>query len=225
MALIINVSSRKESDVRPYRYLDASFKTIGNVLPVYSPFTQEDVREQGSRRYVPAEEPQRRPRAVFTSSGRRYALDPQSVQVLGGVRRVYLDRVLAAEGLDEVDGEWRIQYGGLYPAQDNSLRDVDAIRNSIRNIFLFSLRERIIMPDFGSCLGDVIGSTMTDGQLVVVKEMVEKMMNWEPRISLDDVSVSFDPDQYLVIISVRYSVPGLDVAPDVVQMNVSVKDQ
>ena len=169
MALVVRVSPGGRSASRPYRYRDASFKTIGNVLPAYSSFTQADVRLQGSRHYVAAEEPQRAPRMVFTSSGRRYALDPRSVAVLGGVRRVFIDSVLEAEGLSEVDGTWRLQYGGVYRMSENSLVDLDAVRNSVRNLFLFSLRERIIVPEFGSCLNDVIGSSMTDGQMVAVR--------------------------------------------------------
>lgn len=223
MALVINVAYSKKSDARSYVYKDASFKTIGNVLPKYVDFTQGEIYVYIGKRYIRFAEEQRKPRAIFTSSGRRYPI--HAYEIAG--KSINLERILGLEGVVQggsITGTWQIQFGGLYSPSDNSLYDADAIRNSIRNIFIFSLRERIILPTFGSCLADIIGSTMTDGQTIVVKEMVEKMMNWERRIKLEDVMVSKYPDEYQVEITITYSVPTLRLTAQNLSMMISVTD-
>lgn len=220
MAIIVNISKDgRQGNARKHVYKDASFKNIGNTLPSYIRFLSSDVIVSSGRSYVNVGKSQRTPRKIFTSSGRRYDVLPSDV----AGESVDITRIVSAEG--GVDGTWMVQMSGIYRMAENSLYDAEAIRNSIVNIFTFTLRERVLIPDFGSCLNDIIGMPLTDAKVVVIKEMVEKMLEWERRVSVNDVAVRFDADSGVVSILLAYSIPALNVRSTSFEMNISIEDE
>lgn len=237
MALVINVAYTNKSESKSYIYKDASFKTIGNVLPTYVEISTDliETDNKTGKRYfsfkdVPYSD-QKLPKKIFTDVGRRYEIFPY--EVIGSA--IYLERIINDEKkwFEEENEDktyelgsrtWKVQYGGLVNSIDNSIYDREAIKNSIKNIFTFSLRERIILPEFGSCLDEVIGSSITDGQSVVIREMVEKMMGWEPRINLQNVTLSQNPDEYEISIGIVYGIPSLKISQESLEMLIKVTD-
>lgn len=223
MALVIDVTYRKTSEAKSYVYKDANFKTIEKTLPKYIDFTSNDIVVYKEKRGISINENQRTPRKIFTSSKRRYELYHYDID--GNF--INLERILKSEGIESgssIPGIWKVQLGPLINMQDNSMFDREAIKNSIKNLFTFHLRERILIPGFGNCLDDMIGSSMTDGQMVIAKEMVEKMMEWERRIDLTDVDLKYDPDNYEILIKITYSIPSIKVASETLSVLINVRD-
>ncbi len=96
-----------------------------------------------------------------------------------------------------LDGEQRIAWsvGG------------DNISESIRIILLTEPGERLMLPDFGAGLKQYLfePNTVTTHRL-----MQEKIVNalgiWEPRIKVEEVDISFDPeDARACWVTIRYS--------------------
>jgi phage baseplate assembly protein W len=227
MALVINVAYNNVSEAKSYIYKDASFKTIGNILPKYIEFGTSNIKTAvingNTKKYINFNDNQRIPRMIFTSSKRRYEIYPYEIEG----NAIYIDRILREEGINDSDiGSelWKLQLSGIVQQQSNSLYDRNAIKNSIRNLFNFSLRERIILPSYGSVLNDLIGVAMTDGQNIATREAVEKMMGWEPRIKLQDVSVKQNPDNYEIDIQIIYAIPALKLTGETLSFLISVTD-
>lgn len=237
MALVINVAYNNVSDARSYIYKDASFKTIGNILPKYQNFSKSDIKYDQStgKLYINFTDDQRIPKKIFSSSGRRHEI--YSYEIDG--KAIYIGRILSDEGINtdsitpltadtfiqnlDING-WKIQMSGVVQQQANSLYDREAIKNSIRNLFNFSLRERIILPSYGSVLNDLIGVAMTDGQRIATREAIEKMMGWESRIKLQDISVEQNPDTYEIAIKIVYAIPSLKLSGEILSFLINVTD-
>jgi uncharacterized protein len=68
------------------------------------------------------------------------------------------------------------------------------IRESIAIILKTNLRERLAMPSFGAGLGAFLFEPNNAGTHARVVNAIETALKqWEPRIALDDVTVSADP--------------------------------
>ncbi|PJF40821.1 MAG: baseplate protein [Phototrophicales bacterium] len=92
--------------------------------------------------------------------------------------------------------------GWFFPLQldDNGqVRTVsyeEAVRQSIWMILSTAKGERVMRPDFGCGIHDLVfglSNTATLGR--VVSEVRQALTLWEPRIELVDVTADFDPQQ------------------------------
>jgi Bacteriophage baseplate protein W len=69
--------------------------------------------------------------------------------------------------------------------------DVDDIRQSIRLILETDPGERVMRPDFGAGLRQLLFEPINTHTLVMVQHRVEQaLLTWEPRINVDRVTVS-----------------------------------
>lgn len=82
----------------------------------------------------------------------------------------------------------------------------DNIREMIRVILLTEPGERLQLADFGGGAGRFLFEPNTVGTRRQVQERIEEaLQRWEPRISLQNVSVEEDPDDpQSAIATVRY---------------------
>jgi len=92
------------------------------------------------------------------------------------------------------------------------LTDSEAIYNSISNIFHWYKGERILNPEFGNPLLEYIYEPINERTskniAIAMKNAIEL---WEPRVELQLVEVTPNPDAQEYVISIRYSVPVLDL--------------
>jgi Bacteriophage baseplate protein W len=81
------------------------------------------------------------------------------------------------------DGRWAFSEG-----EDN-------IREAIRIILKTELKERLFLPDFGGGLSQMIAEPNTVTTRAEIQHRIQKSLKaWEPRISLESVTVDASPD-------------------------------
>ena len=91
--------------------------------------------------------------------------------------------------------------------------NVQAVKNSIRNIFTWIPGERILLPEFGSKLYSLLyeGITpLTEEQIIA--EIRQCVSEWEPRVRVTevvDVSTIEDHEDNTIHLEIRYIIPEL----------------
>lgn len=90
--------------------------------------------------------------------------------------------------------------GWSFPVQpDENMKDValasyeEDIRQAIRIILETNQGERVMRPDFGAGLRAMVFEPLNTTTIALVKHRVEEaLITWEPRINVQDVSVTID---------------------------------
>ena len=68
--------------------------------------------------------------------------------------------------------------------------DLQAIQNSIKNIFLWKKGERIIQPNFGSDVHKILFQPITNATAKnLAMEIRSSLETWEPRIKINEVGI------------------------------------
>ncbi len=84
------------------------------------------------------------------------------------------------------------------------------VRQAIRIILGTNHGERVMRPDFGAGLQAMLFEPMTATTLALVEHTVQRaLVEWEPRIDLEKVRVSFDKDdpaQGRLLVEIEYRV-------------------
>jgi phage baseplate assembly protein W len=85
-------------------------------------------------------------------------------------------------------------------------RGPDNVRECIRHVLLTEQGERVMLPDFGGGAGRFLFEPNTVSTRRRIQERIQdSLRRWEPRISLQAVSVEEDPDDPSgAIATVRY---------------------
>ena len=95
----------------------------------------------------------------------------------------------------------------------DKLVNVNAIRNSLDNIFSWTPGERILNPEFGTNLRKLLYEGITDFNVEqIVAEIKHAVAQWEPRVqvaNIVDVSTVEDHENNTVHLKVIYTIPGL----------------
>jgi uncharacterized protein len=82
--------------------------------------------------------------------------------------------------------------------------EIDA---AIRLILSTMPGERVMRPDFGCAMWNVVFAPLTAGTLGLVEKTVREALDrWEPRISLDRVEADADHDRAAVVIQLDYRI-------------------
>jgi phage baseplate assembly protein W len=90
--------------------------------------------------------------------------------------------------------------------------DLDALRNSIYNIFTTSPGEKILTPEFGLNLLKYLFSPITERNADEIKRDIKiGIGRFEPRMVLINVSVVPNEDQNEYDITVEFDVPALNI--------------
>lgn len=86
--------------------------------------------------------------------------------------------------------------------------DEREIEQAIRIVLATSVGERAMRPEFGCRIHDYVFAPVTAGTAgLLAFEVRNALERWEPRITVDDVVVSYDAnDQSVVYIDIRYRV-------------------
>jgi phage baseplate assembly protein W len=79
----------------------------------------------------------------------------------------------------------------------------DNIREAIEVTLMTSRSERLMLPDFGGSLRNFLFEPNTTATRRLVQEDIEKVLGvWEPRITVQSVDVSADPNDARAVVAV-----------------------
>ena len=91
-----------------------------------------------------------------------------------------------------------------------TIRDEDAIKRSVRNIIFTILGEKPFDPNFGSVINESLFDLNTNlSEIRVSDEIRSSLLNYEPRISNIDVTVTVAPDTNEMNCTVQYDITGI----------------
>ena len=98
------------------------------------------------------------------------------------------------------------------------LKNANAIARSVRNIVMTYPGEKFFQPDFGSRVSRLLFENVDDITASQIQEEIEySINNYEPRVSLVNVSVVADNDNASFDAIITYDIIGADVAPQELQ--------
>jgi len=89
--------------------------------------------------------------------------------------------------------------------------DINAVQDGITNMFLFAPGERILYPTFGNSLYKYLYQPINDLTAKQLGRAVVAMFEqWEPRVTIQTVTVTPNPDANYYKVAVTYSIPTLN---------------
>lgn len=99
----------------------------------------------------------------------------------------------------------------IYPLQDvQALYDIEAVKTSIANCFLTSPGQRVLSPTYGIDLRRYIFQPMDADTAYFMREDILRLLpQFEPRITIRNVTVIPDPDNQQYDITLEIDVPSL----------------
>lgn len=92
--------------------------------------------------------------------------------------------------------------------------DQKAIEQSLKNLFRTNRGERLFQPEIGTNIRSLLFQSDADlGEIETMKESLKSLIrNFEPRISLQNLDIDFQPDKNEINISIKYTLKsGADV--------------
>jgi len=92
----------------------------------------------------------------------------------------------------------------------NDLKDIQAIRASIANIFDWRQGMRILDPLFGNIIYRYVYEPLNDLTIKNLKADVLRMLEYEPRINVKQIDANSVKDHELLI-NILYQIPSLDI--------------
>ena len=100
-----------------------------------------------------------------------------------------------------------------------SINDEDAIKRSVKNIIFTILGEKPFQPLFGSVINQSLFELSTAlSEMKVSDEITQSLLNYEPRISNIDVTVTVAPDTNEMNVTVQYDIVGIPAPPQQVDV-------
>ena len=91
-----------------------------------------------------------------------------------------------------------------------TIRNEDAIKRSVKNIIFTILGEKPFEPNFGSVINESLFDLNTNlSEIRISDEIRSSLLNYEPRISNLDVTVTVAPDTNEMNCTVQYDITGI----------------
>jgi len=86
-----------------------------------------------------------------------------------------------------------------------TLKNEDAIKASVKNLILTKNFERLFHPEIGCQVNSLMFENLDNATLASIKYTIENVIkNFEPRVTLTDVTVKDDPDVNAVAIVITF---------------------
>lgn len=85
--------------------------------------------------------------------------------------------------------------------------DVNAIKQSVKNLVMTNHYERLFHPEIGSQVTGLLFEPFSPVlQAMLERAIVNTITNFEPRVRLLNVDVSLNPDNYTAFVSVTFTI-------------------
>ena len=90
------------------------------------------------------------------------------------------------------------------------VEDVNAVKRSVKNLVQTNFYERPFHPELGCGVRELLFENFTPITGIYIKRKIEEVLtNYEPRISLEQVSVDDDQDKNRLVVDVYFYVQGV----------------
>lgn len=85
-------------------------------------------------------------------------------------------------------------------------KDVDSVKQSIKNLILTDKGERLMQPDIGCKVRSLLFDNFSPQTKIVARQTItETIEQYEPRAELINISISPDPDNNYMFISIVFN--------------------
>ena len=99
----------------------------------------------------------------------------------------------------------------------NVVEDVVAVKRSVRNLIQTNFYERPFHPELGCGIRELLFENFTPMTKIFLQRKIEEVLiNYEPRINLQNVAVDDDQDRNRLVVDIYFYVVGVP-GPQVVQ--------
>ena len=99
----------------------------------------------------------------------------------------------------------------------NVVEDIIAIKRSVRNLVQTNFYERPFHPELGCGIRELLFENFTPMTKIFLQRKIEEVLiNYEPRINLQNVAVDDDQDKNRLVVDIYFYVVGVP-GPQVVQ--------
>ena len=99
----------------------------------------------------------------------------------------------------------------------NVVEDVIAVKRSLRNLIQTNFYERPFQPELGCGIRELLFENFTPMTKVFLERKIEEVLvNYEPRINLQNVAVDDDQDKNRLVVDIYFYVVGVP-GPQTVQ--------
>ena len=85
-----------------------------------------------------------------------------------------------------------------------SVSDIKLIKRDLLNHFLTRKGERLMLPDFGTIIWDMLFEPFTDSVQAQIIADVKRVVSTDPRVSLQGVNVNTSAHGIMVAIELKY---------------------
>jgi phage baseplate assembly protein W len=90
------------------------------------------------------------------------------------------------------------------------VEDVNAVKRSVTNLVQTNFYERPFHPELGCGVRELLFENFTPLTGIFLRRKIEEVLvNYEPRISLEQVAVDDDPDNNRLVIDIYFYVRGV----------------
>ena len=83
------------------------------------------------------------------------------------------------------------------------LRDVELVKMDLLNHIFTKRRERVMMPNFGTIIPEIVFEPLTAELVDIVREEVLRVINYDPRVELLDIEAQPNFDTNTVYVAAR----------------------
>ena len=88
--------------------------------------------------------------------------------------------------------------------------DVNAVKQALKNLFLYERGEKKFDPNFGSGIRDMLFEPVDDITASIIEKEIEVMINnYERRVAVENITVLASPDTHDYEIRVDFFVQGI----------------
>jgi phage baseplate assembly protein W len=75
-------------------------------------------------------------------------------------------------------------------ASESTIYDEELVKQDLRNHFFTRKGERVMLPEFGSIIWDLLFEPFTDGVIEDIRADAIEIINQEPRVVLQDIDIT-----------------------------------
>jgi len=107
--------------------------------------------------------------------------------------KLYNQKTVASQGITVLnDTNTMFTYKGFASQETKNkfkIYDIDLVKQDIINHFYIRKGEKLMNPDFGTVIWDLIFEPFTEEVKRLITEDVEQIINYDPRIAINSVSI------------------------------------